>query len=178
MKNITIKEFLKVKEIDHLSYDMVLKLLKPNNNFNGLSINEKTIKYSEVKYLFKLASKNKYKEIILYFYNVKEATFLDSGIFEYYAVKNYIDSFIVRIAKKESQALKGDNNDAILWEQAGGNRLKIFNDILPIMELAETYSLYPFDIMEKPYNEVFTLLVANKIKKEVLNKFNDLKYKK
>ena len=48
---------------------------------------------------------------------------------------------------------------------------------MPLVQLGEIYSIYPYDLKNKPYNEILTLLVLHKEKAEVQNEYNKLKYK-
>jgi hypothetical protein len=65
----------------------------------------------------------------------------------------------------------------MLWEQAGGDRLNKFSDLMPLVQIGEIYGAYPFDLENKPYNEILVLLVAHKVRGEVTSKYSEIKSK-
>lgn len=103
--------------------------------------------------------------------------FWNSSIIDYYAAQNYIVKTFKELQEKETKLLQSISADSGLWELAGGAKLNKFSNIMPLIQLGEIYSIYPYDLQEKPYNEILLLLVAHKEKNEVQNKYNELKAK-
>lgn len=194
MDNISILEYSKLT--DTTEYDLVLKHLKPKNSFAGGEIDFNKLSYKDVKSCIHLMTKaidwDSTKELFCIAFGIEEDDkreedtfvfdkitkgFWNSSIIDYYAAQNYIVKTFKELQEKETKLLQSISADSGLWELAGGAKLNKFSNIMPLIQLGEIYSIYPYDLQEKPYNEILLLLVAHKEKNEVQNKYNELKAK-
>jgi hypothetical protein len=180
---ITIQEYAKLKDTSF--YDSILSHMKPHNSFMKGKIDFDALTYEEVrkclqlmqnmdswekqKQLFELAfGLNKVKSKLIFW-----ETFID----EYFSALNYLTKSFKDLIVKESKLLKSINHNSVFWEQAGGKKLDKFSNIMPLMQLGEIYGLYPYELKNKPYNEILVLLVANKEKAEVNYEYEKLRSK-
>lgn len=194
MDNISILEYSKL--LDSTEYDLVLKHLTPKNSFAGGQIDFNKLSYKDVKSCIHLMTKaidwDSTKELFCIAFGIEEDDkreedtfvfdkitkgFWNSSIIDYYAAQNYIVKTFKELQEKETKLLQSISADSGLWELAGGAKLNKFSNIMPLIQLGEIYSIYPYDLQEKPYNEILLLLVAHKEKNEVQNKYNELKAK-
>lgn len=183
MNNITLGKYIELNESERLQYDVLLNSLKPKNKFLDNEIDFNTITYAEVRKLFKLAKNdnsndlNAMRELFKLAYHVTDIEFNNALITEAFSAKNYIVKFLNDTQANEAKLLKSIDVNEGYWQSAGGDRLNVFSDVLPLMQLGEIYGIYPMDMQTKPYAEILLLLVANKTKREVDNKYNELKSK-
>jgi hypothetical protein len=77
--------------------------------------------------------------------------------------------------KKESDLLNSISADIGIWQQAGGDSLNEFSDVLPLSQLAKIYGGYPFDYGQKKYVEIVYLLRMNNVQSQVENEYQKLK---
>jgi hypothetical protein len=179
MDKLTIKQYSKL--LDTFEYDIFLNALKPLNLFCGNKLDYNKITYAEVRKLFHLANTGKTLDdmcdMFCIAFNIEKGVFWSGNIDEYFSAKNFIIKYLKDTQEKESKLLNSIDADAGLWEQAGGNSLNVFSDLMPLVQLGEIYGVYPYDLQHKPYNEILTLLVLHSKKNQVQNKFNELKMK-
>lgn len=177
MNNITILEYSKLE--DATEYDLVLKHLKPKNSFAGGSIDFNKLTYKDVRSCIHLMTNainwETTKELFCVAFGV--VTFWECTIIDYYAAQNYIVKTFKELQERESKLLQSIDADTGLWELAGGAKLNKFSNIMPLIQLGEIYHIYPYDLQNKPYNEILLLLVAHKEKSEVQNEYTKLKSK-
>lgn len=181
LKNLSIRKYTQSNQ--KFLYDTLLSNLKPKNSFLSHEINLNTISYIDVRKMFKLAKEStndivSIKDLFLIAYDVSEEDFWNAPIVDGFSAKAFIIKFLNDTQKKEEKLLKsiGVQNDK--WAIAGGDRLNVFSDLMPLVQIGEIYGIYPFDLQHKPYNEILTLLVVHKTKMEVQNKYNELISKK
>jgi len=179
MDKITVKQYSKL--LDTLEYDLILNALKPLNKFCGNKLDYNNISYHSVRKLFHLANNGKTLDdmrlIFVIAFNITEEEFWSSSIDEYFSAKNFIVKYLKDTQEKENKLLNSFDEDAGLWEQAGGNSLNVFSNMMPLVQLGEIYGVYPYDLQFKPYNEILTLLVIHSKRSKVQAKFNELKMK-
>lgn len=176
MKQLTVKNYFELKET--LSYDVLLKSLKPKNYFSGVKMDINNFSYIKVRSLFKLSQNPKLaKELFMLAFGVTEQEFFNETITNLFAAQNYLYDLIKKLIKKESDLLKSIGTDANIWQRAGGDKLNVFSDLLPLVQLGEIYSIYPLDLQEKKYNEILVLLTLHKTKSEVMSEYQTLKSK-
>jgi hypothetical protein len=179
MKNITIAEYAKLNNT--VDYDVVLKHSRPINKFSDGSIDFNRLSYKDVRsclYMMKdLKDWNNIKELFCLAFNVPENEFWEVSIQQYYAAQNYLVKSFKELQERETKLLQSINADSGLWEMAGGSKLNKFSNLMPLVQLGEIYSLYPYDLQNKPYNEILTLLVLHKEKAEVNESYSKLKQK-
>jgi len=183
MNKITIGEYSNLKQDKRFLYDSFLSNLKPQNKFLNKSIDLYKISYKEVRMLFKLASQNinsidKMKDLFCIAYSVNETEFYSASIDEAFSAKNYVIKFLKDTQETETKLLKSISMDDGLWQQAGGDRLNPFSDLMPLVQLGKIYGMFPFELENKPYQQILVLLTLHKIDNEVQNNYNELKFKK
>lgn len=180
MDKLSIRQYSQL--FDTLEYELILNALKPLNSFCGSKLDYNKITYDNVRKLFYLSNKGKTLddmcELFCIAFNIEDYIFWSANIEEYFSAKNFIVKYLKDTQDKEAKLLKSIDADAGLWEQAGGNSLNVFSDLMPLVQLGEIYGIYPYDMKDKPYNEILTLLVLHSKRGKVQSKFNELKSKK
>ena len=185
MDRINLLQYTKLK--DTSNYDAVLKHLKPKNRFAGGTIDFEKLSYKEVRFCLallndissdrKLKDWKKLEELFITAYSVNHAGFWNADIDEYYSAVNYLVKTFSELLKKESNLLSSISSDAGIWEQAGGSKLDKFSNVMPLVQLGEIYNIYPYDLQDKPYNEILLLLFLHKEKSEINAEYSRLKSK-
>jgi len=169
LNNITLQEF--IDSNDFYKYDSVLQHQKGKNIFLGKECNILSKPYTDIKYcislLRSLKSFDDVIEVISILTEKSKEEVLKSDIVEYYSFRNYIINTFKQIQDNESKLAKSTNTDAGKWIMAGGDKLKPYDDVLPLDQLAERYGGYPFDFGRKPYSEIFYLMAMTKTLNEV-----------
>lgn len=177
MDRINLLEYSKLK--DTKSYDVVLKHMNPKNIFGGGAVNLNRLTYKEVRSCIHLMKNMKdwenIKDLFCLAFNTN--LFWNESIDEFYAAQNYLIKTFKDLQSRESKLLQSIDSDMGLWSMAGGDKLNKFSNIMPLIQLGEIYSVYPYDLQDKPYNEILTLLVAHKERNEVQNAYSKLKNK-
>jgi len=180
MNKITIKQYSELKST--IEYDLILNALKPLNKFNGKELDYNLITYAEVRKLFYIASNgktiNEMCDLFCIAFRIEKNNFWSGSVEEYFSAKNFIVKYLKDTQEKEVKLLKSVDADSGLWEQAGGARLNPFSNLTPLVQLGEIYSVYPYDLQYKPYNEILTLLALHNIKSQVQNEYSRLKTNK
>lgn len=161
-----------------VSNDAVLLYVNARNSFAGKQMNINKMPYVNVKYCIGLLAKvTDWQGIIKLFevcFDVQEKNFWKADVSEFYAAKKYMVSEFERVVVTESKVLSSQQKDEHLWVMAGADRLKMFSDTLPLVQLGKMLGQYPFDLGLKPYSEIFTLLAMTKIQSEVEIEFQKL----
>lgn len=180
MDKLTIKQYSQL--LDTLEYDLILNALKPLNLFCNTKLDYNKITYERVRKLFYLANNGKTLDdmcdMFCIAFNVEADTFWNASIDEYFSAKNFIIKYLKETQEKEAKLLKSVDADAGKWQEAGGDSLNVFSDLMPLVQLGEIYGMFPYDLQYRPYNEILTLLVLHNKKNQVQNKYNELKSKK
>lgn len=179
LNKIRLSKYAKLA--DRSQYEAVLKYQKPINRFGTGRISFDRLSYKDVQKCIKLIKAGKsfeqLKELFCIAYGVTDKVFWKVEVTEYFAAQNYLIKAFFDLQQRESKLLKSDSADSALWQMAGGDRLNKYSPIMPLMQLGEIYKIWPYELQDKPYNEVFILLLANKEKSEVQKDFNTLKQK-
>jgi hypothetical protein len=169
LENITVLKYSKLKDVTN--YDVILKHLNPSNKFVGKQSDFMRLPYSSVKYCLKIINQvnnwDKVHELFEVVFGCTLDEFNNATVVEFYAARNYIVSQIKTVIENEARLSEGGSVDITKWEQAGGKRLEQFNDFVSLDPLAERYSLYPFELAEKPYSDIFYLQAMVKTLNEV-----------
>ena len=177
MKNITIKQYSDLADVS--AYDLLLSL-QPKNSFQGRTMDINTMPYANVRYSLRLISKisnwQTVQQLFSICFDVTEQEFWAAPIHEYFAALRYLIHAFEQCVANENKLMSSNNQDAHLWQMAGGDRLRSFADTLPLIHLSKMFGMYPYDIGRKPYSEVFTLMIATRTQQEVENEFTKLKY--
>jgi hypothetical protein len=179
MKQLTVSQYLKLNDTERLNYDVLLPALKPKEWFK-IEIN--TLTYNEVKSIYKILQKaTEIKDIekaFEYAFKMASHDFYNLPITKYFQLKKYLSDYFVILHKKESDLLNSVSADIGVWQQAGGDSLNEFSDVLPLSQLAKIYGGYPFDYGEKKYIEIIYLLRMNNVQSQVENEYQKLKSKR
>lgn len=174
LKNINVLEYSKSK--DAIDYENLLKNLKPKNNFNNKEIDILQLPYSTIKYIQKVFNNLKdFNDICKIFSKVFECTeneFYNENVVNYYASRRYIFETFELISKNENFLTANSKIDVQKWKASGGDNLEQFSEIISLHSICERYGMYPFDISNKPYAEVFYLQCALKTYDEVNFNYN------
>lgn len=176
MKNITLKQYSTLK--DTSQYDAILPHLNPKNSFAGKTMNLHAMPYANVKYCIRLLPKiNSWEgvaELFAICFETDETTFWNARVTEYFAARNYIVSAFEKLITTENKLLSGINTNAHLWEMAGADKLKLYSDTLPLLQLGKLLGQYPYDLGRRPYGEIFSLLAQTKTQNEVEQEYQKL----
>jgi hypothetical protein len=180
MDKINLFEYRSLKNT--IEYDSILKHLKPLNSFGGGTIDLNKLTYKDVRsclHLMKdLKEWDNIEELFCLAYGIEKVKFWLIGIDEYYSAQNYLIKSFTDLQVREGKLLQSINADAGYWEMAGGSKLNKFSNLMPLVQLGEIYNIYPYDLQDKVYNEILTLLVLHKEKAEVQESYSKLKQKK
>jgi len=179
MKQLTVSQYLKLNDTERLSYDVLLSSLKAKDLIK-IDINHLT--YNEVKSIYKLLSNSKDVKdvcrVFEYAFKISEDEFYSLPITKYFQIKKYLSDYFVILHKKESDLLNSVSADVGVWQQAGGDALNEFSDILPLSQLAKIYGGYPFDYGEKKYIEIIYLLRMNNVQNQIESEYQKIKSKR
>lgn len=176
MENITVKKFLEKQDARYL----ILEGVKPVNYFAGKTMNINSMPYTNVKYCFKLlanATEETLQELFTICYDVTETQYMAATVTEWFQAKRYMIEQFSNASKTEARMFAAVSEDDAIWKMAGSERLKPFQDTMPLVQLGKAFGQYPFDIGRKPYGEVMNLLYAMKVQGDVEQEFIKLKHK-
>lgn len=179
MKQITVLQFTKLNDAQQLPY---VTLFTSLNAKEWLKIDINNLTYNEVRNTFKRLSKA--KEIIDVFkifetiFKISEEDFYALPLQNYFQIKKHLEEYFITLQNKEAQLLQTISEDIGTWQQAGGDDLNEFGDVLPLSQLAKIYGGYPFDYGERKYVEIIYLLRMNNVQSRVENEFQKIKSKR
>lgn len=177
MRNITIKEYAKLRLQKRMQYD-VLKHMKPINDFGGMKLNVNAMSWNDVKAVMReLSNFSNWKSVIDIYetcFKISEDVFWEQPIKDYFQSSNYIRETFVKLKEKEIELLRSDDITSALWSEAGGDKLNPFADVVPLVQIGKMFSQYPMDLKEKPYVEILSLLVILKRQREIDLKYDEL----
>lgn len=173
MKQINVKEFLKLPISKQIEYTSVLQHQKEKAIY-PVKITE--LSYNDIKIIFKELSKDAPNLELIFTKSLGMTAddFFSLPIQNYFVIKKYIETFFVSLKNKEIQLLQSVNADIGMWEIAGGNELNEFSDVLPLSQLAKIYGGYPFEYGEKSYIEIIYLLRMNNKQSKIENEYQKL----
>jgi hypothetical protein len=195
MDRITVREYITLQNTG--VYDAVLPFLKPKNKLSNGRIDFNRLSYADVRkcltMLKGIDSWEKQKDLFCLAYGITEEDtketrnvmfdkihkgFWNCEIDEFFSAQNYLVKAFTDLVAREQKLLKSISVNTQLWEQAGGKRLDKFSNIMPLVQLGKIYGVFPYDLQNRPYNEILTLLVLHKEENEVNNEYEKLLYKK
>ena len=173
MKQINVKEFLKLPISEQIEYTTILDLCKPKEL---LSVKISELSYNDVKQIFKQLSKPNcdIEFVFTTALKISKDEFFTLPIQNYFQIKKYIETFFVSLKQNEITLLQSIDANIGIWEMAGGNDLNEFADVLPLSQLAKIYGGYPFEYGEKNYIEIIYLLRMNNKQSQVENEYQKL----
>lgn len=186
MRNIPLKQYIKLK--DPSPYD-ILEHLKPVNRIvvrrgflkKRLQMDLNKMPYANVKYCIRLVQKvSSWDNIATLFeicFDLKPDEFWNLPIKQFFAARRHMIREFSKMVESENKLLASTSTDSHLWDMAGADKLKPYNDTLPLLQLGKQFGQYPFDMGRKPYGEIFNLLVQIKVQNEVESEYQKLKTK-
>lgn len=178
MKDITIREYYNLN--NKIEYNVVLSSLKEQKTFLNKSISLASLSYLDVKQIFKLIPKLKDNELLIseiycLAYQIDDDTFWNASITELFANSDYTLTFFKETFEREAKLLtQVETKYSHIWKQAGGERMNKFSDLMPLIVIGKLFSIYPYDLQTKPYEEILLLLYVNKEQGEIEQEFNRL----
>lgn len=142
--------------------------MKPKETFQGSNVDINQLTYSEVKsvirYLDRISKLNILKsidlgkDVIETCFKVDSLAFNSALITDYISTMKYLELFFIDIQKKESALLSSFNADTVKWLNAGGDKLDVHSDVLPLVQLGKIYGQYPYELQQRKYVEILKLL--------------------
>lgn len=156
-----------------------LDSLEPKNLFLKKGSDIGSLTYDQVKSVIRRLSQGDslevYSDVFQTVFGITQEEFFKGDIVEFYSAKNFVVQAFQKILDNEKKLTSGVEVDSALWEQAGGRSLSVFSDIIPLNQLAKVYGLYPIDLKDRKYSEIFTLLLLEKTQAQVESNYNKLK---
>lgn len=179
MKQINVLDFTKLTPDKQLPYVTLFNSLKEKEHLK-IAINE--LSYNDVRNLFKRLSTATEVEDVEWIFitstKITKTEFYSLPLQKYFQFKKYLSNYFINLQKKEVKLLQSINEDAGIWDMAGGERLNEFADVLPLSQLAKIYGGYPFDYGTKKYVEIIYLLRMNNVQGQVEAEYQKIKSKK
>ena len=182
IKDITIQDYF-TRE-DTLEYDIFINCMTPVNLFAGKQCQVSKLTFDEVeviKSVFQNPTMEDIMELIILCYAMRgdmnqsaQEQYLKTSIFDLFRAKTFLQEFITKTIEKEVDWLSGKSDDKLLMINAE-ERLKPFSHILSKISLAEQFSTTVSEIGKWKYSTVFTILVANKVKADLITEYNEIK---
>ena len=176
LKNITVAEYMELPTT--IMYD-ILNHVSGENKFNGKKCNIMNLPYTNVKYcIFLLQKITNFKTICEVFtevFGTTEYEFYNALILDFFKARNHIIETFKIITNNEFLISQGGNIDKGKWQMAGSDRLKPYDSVLTLDQLAQRYGGYPFDYGRKPYSEIFYLIAMTKTSNEVNYNYSTIK---
>lgn len=181
MKEITVKQYAALKPDQHGQYDTLYQIVNPKNQFAKKEMPVSSISYTNVKYCYRLMRNTDWNSIQQLFeicYDVPAAVFWKAKISEYMPALKFLIEWFGKYAGIEKKLFTVEPGpDDHIWKLAGADRLKPYNDTLPLVHLGKMFGMYPNDLGRKPYLEVLSLQAQIKASNEVEFEFQKLKSK-
>jgi hypothetical protein len=181
INNISIKEYFSLK--DSTKYDIFIDAIKPKNIFNGKKCNFNSLTFDEIKVMkdiFRNPTFENIQELIIELYRLGSFElsaideYMNASIFDLFAVKNYLQEFLINIINRENKVLSGSPDEKMIALNAQ-KRLEPVNHMLTKIRLAEQFGKAPHEIGSWKYNRVFSILVANKISNDIQLEYQKMK---
>ncbi|KGO88083.1 hypothetical protein Q765_03245 [Flavobacterium rivuli WB 3.3-2 = DSM 21788] len=179
LKNISLKKYAALQDCS--DYD-VLQWVAPVNLFAGKTMNINAMPWVNFKHCVRLLSAkdkdwNKIYTLFNVCFDVTEEQFWNTGIKDFYQANGFMQNQFEFAIKYESKALYSQPKDEEIWNMAGADKLNVYSDTLPLIQLGKHFGIYPYDMGRKPYKEVLGLLIQIKTQAEVETKFQEIKSK-
>jgi len=144
MKNITVKQYLKLR--DKLDYNLLLSALKPKDSFHYEFSLDK-LSYNDVRRLEMMLTNvntmEDVKNIFMLAYKCEESHFWQLSIVDFFHTKGFIADFFVNLKRKEVQLFQSFDKDSLKWNAAAGDTLKPYESIAIIDAYSKVYGGHP-----------------------------------
>ncbi len=179
LDHITVAELFNLKDQNKVkAYLLLESKLNPHSKFLNRKANALgKLTYGEVASIKKAFAKPTYDKIYHCFdlvWKIKKTTFNGADVVEYFHALRWLKQEINKIVEREIKMFAGDLDPVL--EEAGINRLTMFGELNSLKELGKQFGIRPKEIADWSYNEVFSLLLHDKVQAEVQKRYNELKY--
>ncbi|TYP71495.1 hypothetical protein [Aquimarina intermedia] len=177
LNHISVKEFFTLEEDQAKEYMKLQEIIKPSNEFGKYKAKKLgVLSFGQVASIKRNVLNPNYDSLIETFqlvYDVKVDQILNSDIVDFLQAFNYILESTKNLITKENKALSSDPDFDL--EMAGINRLSVFGELSTLIAIAEKFGKTPQEVEEWQYNFVLSLMIHNKIYKEIEQKYNEIK---
>ncbi|UAB85696.1 hypothetical protein INR75_06690 [Zunongwangia sp. SCSIO 43204] len=184
LDHITVLELFNLKDENKVKAYMNLEAAFDKNriHLHADFVNRKPsqlglLSYGQVASLKKYFANPKYETIYKAFdmvFKVKQSTFNGADVVDFLYSLRWLKQEINKIVEREIKMFAGDLDPVL--EEAGINRLTMFGELNSLKELGKQFGIRPKEIADWSYNEVFSLLLHDKVQAEVQKRYNELKY--
>ena len=182
IEDITIQEYFNMK--DSSQYDVFVDCMNPVNSFAGKQCDVSKLTYDEVeviKMIFSNPTMEDVMELIIMCFGLRGDRnqssvdqYLSTSVFDLFRANQFLQNYIKKVVDKEVLWFTGKDDDKLKMINAK-ERLKSVSHLLTKISLAEQFSVQETDIGGWKYSRVFTILVANKIKQDLTEEYNEIK---
>ena len=182
LENITVREFFEME--DSSAYEIFIDTMNPKNYFAGREGDYASLTFDEVEVIKGILNEPNLEDIkdvykLLYkirgtFEKSSDEIFFEQSVFDLFASKIYLVNFIKTISKREKDNLTGEPDEKMIMVNAG-ERLSAVSHLLTKIRLAKQFGVTPKEVGSWKYNEVFSILVAEKRYDDVLKDYNQIK---
>jgi hypothetical protein len=177
MQDISLQKYFALS--NRIPYDSVLRHAKPKNLLSGKAMNVNTMTYKEVRICLELIRKGEsveqLQDLFCLAFGINPEEFMGASVKEFFPAQNHLIKTFEDLQKRESKLLTSIDSDSALWELAGGDKLNKFSNLMPLVQLGEIYHIFPYDLEDRKYAEILTLLVLHKEKADVQKAYSKLK---
>lgn len=179
LKNITVRQLFELDEHEFAKYMTLKDCLKSKNEFDGkkgIEISSLTFaEVSEIKRIFFQPTFEGLFETFERIFKTDRHRFLRSDVISYFYALNYIGESVQKIIKNERLLSPDDDEEAFLMKEAGAERLKVFQELPVLLNLARSFGTTVQEVENWKYSLVFSILLHDKIQADVRKKFDELK---
>lgn len=176
LTNISVSDFFQLNEDEVIKYLELQSLMKSKNVFTKRKAKELGyLTFGDVSQLKMDMAAPTFENLADSFkvvFGVKKNDYLKSDVVSFFYALNHIKESVKELIKKE-KALESEPDPEL--ELAGVNKLNIFGEMATLINLGEKFSKAPTEIETWKYNLVFAILLYDKKKGEVKNKYDELK---
>jgi hypothetical protein len=169
MKNITVKQLFESTPEEFKEYHEILKHLIPKIPPIGKQIKSLTdLSYGKVALIRSELGVNEFETILNVFkaaFKIKRDNVLNMEIVQFYQALNWLQEELKTLSMREKKFLSAEPDPVL--KEAGIDRLNVFTDLNPLINLAKQYSKSPDEVSKWNYNLVFSLLLHGKIMGEI-----------
>jgi len=184
LNKISLKQFFELDENLALRYLAVQSLMKDKNGdlkSKNVFCKRKSVKLGELSFgkvseLKRLIQEDTHYSVIGVLqtvFRVKENEALNADIISFFYAANHISKEVLSLIKKEYNALKHEQDPDL--EMAGIKKLSIFGELSTLIGIAERYGNTPMEVEDWKYNMVFSLMLHDKVTKEIQKNYNEIK---
>ena len=177
LENITVKEFFQLEEKQAAKYLQLKAIMNPSQKFcKRKAVPLGQLSFGEVSELKRLIVEDTHHAVVGIFqtvFKLKEKEILNAEVVSFFYAANYINREVLSLIKKEYNALKQEQDPDL--EMAGIKKLSIFGELSTLIGIAERYGNTPMEVEDWKYNMVFSLMLHDKVTKEIQKNYNEIK---